>query len=296
MTVSETFTAIGDAIRRQYGTTDKYKLGDMSKMIDSLQIHNLLDDGQYYDTTKGDRGDKILNGLDLATFQKQAGKTLALSFDITWSGYKNYSVINNRTGMEYGIRFKNSPEIWLSAWLYPNSPSGSTHIYTFYNFPNDEVTGIEEGCYFNQVNSDAVVKATNFKIVVDPLGGVVPVNLLTNGHGPFLPQVDRGANSYDNYVEYTDSKVNMVYGKKYKLIAHTNGEFSNDHQPTVESNRCVLWLTNHKASYIISDSNTSTGTTFTWNHDTDTYWFRVNAYHNGTSNYIQAWDVQIYEV
>lgn len=178
MTVSETYTAIGDAIRRQYGATDKYKLGDIPKMIDYLEVRNLLDDGQYYDTTKGDSGDKILNGLDLATCQKYVGKTLLISFDVNWSGYKNDSLRNNRTGIEYGIKFKNSPEIWFSAWLYPDSPSGSKHIYTLYNFPNDEVTGIEEGKYYNQLNGEAVVKATNLKIVENPMGGVIKPNLL----------------------------------------------------------------------------------------------------------------------
>ena len=42
MTVSETYTAIGDAIRRQYGTTDKYSLGDMPKMIDYLEVRTSL--------------------------------------------------------------------------------------------------------------------------------------------------------------------------------------------------------------------------------------------------------------
>lgn len=171
MTVSETYTAIGDAIRRQYGTTDKYSLLDMPKMIDSLQINNLIDEGQFYDTTKGDSGDKFLNGLDIATLQKYVGKTLLISFDINWSGYQNTSLINNRTGIEYGIKFKNSPELWFSAWLYPDSSSGTKHVCVFYKLPNDDVTGIEEGNYYNQLNGEAVVKATNLKIVVDPLGG-----------------------------------------------------------------------------------------------------------------------------
>lgn len=180
MTVSETYTAIGDTIRRQYGTTDKYSLGDMPKMIDSLQINNLLDDGQYFDTTKGDSDNKVINGLNVATFQKQAGKVLVLSFDITWSGYSQTSSIPNRTGIEYGIKFKNSPELWFGAWLYPNTSSGTQHIYNVYKLPNDEVTGIEEGSYFNQLNSEAVVKATNFKVVVNPLGGVNQVNLFAD--------------------------------------------------------------------------------------------------------------------
>lgn len=171
MTVSETYTAIGDAIRRQYGTNDKYSLLDMPKMIDYLEVQNLLDDGQYFDTTKGDSNYKSLNGLDLATWQKYVGKTLLISFDVNWSGYKNESLRSNRTGIEYGIKFKNSPELWFGAWLHPDSPSGSKHIYTFYTLPNDEVIEIEEGNYFNQLNDEAVVKATNLKIVVNPLGG-----------------------------------------------------------------------------------------------------------------------------
>ena len=35
----------------------------------------------------------------------------------------------------------------------------------------------------------------------------------------------------------------MEYGKKYEVIAEMNGFFSNQHQPNVESNKCILWLT-----------------------------------------------------
>lgn len=170
MTVSEIYTAIGDAIRRQYGTTDKYSLGDMPKMIDSLHVTNLLDEGQFYDSSN-DADYKILKGLNLSDWQKLSGKRLTISFDITWSGYKPVQSLVNRTGIEYGINFKNSPELWFAAWLYPKSSSGNKHMCFSYTLPNDEVTNIEEGSYFNQINSDAVVKATNFKAVVNPLGG-----------------------------------------------------------------------------------------------------------------------------
>ena len=168
-TINEALTPLADGFRNLYGTTDKYSIVEMDKLLSGLQIHNLLDDGQYFDTTKGDSNYKVLNGLDLATWQKYVGRTLLISFDVNWSGYKNDSSINNRTGIEYGIKFKNSPELWFSAWLYPDSPSGSKHIYTFYTLLNDEVTEIEEGNYFNQLNGEAVVKATNLKIVVNPL-------------------------------------------------------------------------------------------------------------------------------
>lgn len=177
MMATDKLTNLGNVLRDKYGTTDKYSLSDMAKMIKGLEIHNLIDDGQYFDTTKGDSEYKILNGLDIATCQKYVGKTILISFDINWSGYQNISSNNNRTGIEYGIKFKNSPELWSSAWLYPDSSSGTKHVCAFYKLPNDEVTEIEEGCYFNQVNNDAMIKATNIKIIVDPLGGVVPPNL-----------------------------------------------------------------------------------------------------------------------
>ena len=174
MSLSDTYTALGNAIRRQYGTTDKYSLVDMPKMIDSLHVNNLLNEGQFYDTTKGDSGDKGLKGLYLSDWQKLSGKRLTISFDITWSGYKPVQDSNNRTGIEYGIKFKNSPTLWFSVWVFPKSLSGNEHVCASYTLPNDEVTDVVEGFYFNQINNDAVVKAINFKVVVNPMGGGNP--------------------------------------------------------------------------------------------------------------------------
>lgn len=297
MPLSDTYIALGDAIRRQYGTADKYSLVNMPKMIDGLHIVNQLDDGQFLDTTKGDKISwKSLSGLTIEKVNSFAGKSITLSCDVSYSGFVNNSNMGNRIGIEYGWLAEDGTSLWPNVWLFPDKAEGQTHISQTFLVPDKKYTGMQEGALYNQINSDAVVKITNVKLVVNPLGGVVPANLLVNGHGPFLPQADYGANPYDNYAVYPDTKINMVYGKKYKLVAHTNGEFSNDHQPTVESNRCVLWLTNNKLSQIISDSNTSTGTIFTWWRGTDTYWLRVNAYHHGTANHIQAWDVSIIEV
>lgn len=177
MTVSETYTAIGDAIRRQYGTTDKYSLGDMPKMIDSLHVTNLLDEGQFYDSSIDTVNEKKLNGLNLSDWEKLTGMTVILSFDVIWSGYDLSKENSHRTGFEYGIKFKNSSELWAGAWLYPNTESGKEHISCSVTLTNDEITDIEEGSYYNQLNGEAVVKATNIKIVVNPMGGVVPPNL-----------------------------------------------------------------------------------------------------------------------
>lgn len=169
MTLSSTYGALGDALRRQYGTTDKYSLHDMAKLIDGLDIHNYLTEGQSFITENGDHDYKDLKGLDtnVNTWQPLAGKTIAISFDVTWSGFTSSSSMQSRTGIEYGIKFKNNPELWAGTWLYPSNPSGSQHVYGFYHLPDDKITSIEEGCYFNQMNG--TVKATNFKIVVIPL-------------------------------------------------------------------------------------------------------------------------------
>lgn len=101
MSISETYTALGDAIRKQYGTNDKYSLGDMPKMIDSLQVTNILDDNQFYDTSK-DKENKTITGLDLAKINSLAGKTIVISFDVEWDGFE-YTDGYNRSGIEWDI-------------------------------------------------------------------------------------------------------------------------------------------------------------------------------------------------
>ena len=265
MIVSETYTAIGDAIRRQYGTTGKYSLGDMPKMIDSLRVNNLLTEGQFYDSLT-DASDKGLKGLYLSDWQKLSGKTLLVSFDITWSGYKPVQGIGNRTGIEYGIKFKNSPTLWFGAWLYPESSSGNKHIFTYYTLPNDEVTEVEEGEYYNQFNSDAVVKATNFKIVVNPLGGLTSANLF-DGHLIFEPSFTSqhgklyqiNVTSYGGpYASFIFSngtilaKANQAY--KFRFKARGNGQiwtyaYGNNYQGTYIDNVRSWGLTDQWRDY-----------------------------------------------
>ena len=53
MTATDRLTNLGNALRDQYGTTDKYSLSDMEKMVNGLEIHNFLDDGQKLVSTSG---------------------------------------------------------------------------------------------------------------------------------------------------------------------------------------------------------------------------------------------------
>ena len=84
-------------------------------------------------------------------------------------------------------------------------------------------------------------------------------------------------------------------GKTYTVTCQTTGEWSNSHNPSVQSNKVTLWisdLTNY--SVIISDVNTSTGTTFVWNRDYIEGYpqkIRFNTYGNPQ----QFWNLKIEE-
>jgi hypothetical protein len=120
---------------------------------------------------------------------------------------------------------------------------------------------------------------------------------LPNTQTKYLPTTVVNDN-FDCYDVYKGTSINMKQGEKYILIAETNGTFSSQHEPTVESDKCVLWLTNNNNTYtqLISDEHTSQGTVFTWNGPTGTYYLRVNAYHKGADNTIYASNIRIYEI
>ena len=111
-------------------------------------------------------------------------------------------------------------------------------------------------------------------------------NLLSNSSGRFQPSNSR----IDNWQAYTNSAVYMTQGQQYTVHANASSGlvWSGTHNPNVTSNNAVLWLTdNTKISQIISDANTGTGTTFTWNNPSGTYYLRVNTYNPDNSGYVE---------
>ena len=108
----------------------------------------------------------------------------------------------------------------------------------------------------------------------------------TNNGSKFQPNFSK----IDNFIVYTASTAYMEQGQQYTVHADaSNGlVWSGTHDPNVESNKVVLWLTDTKTYWqIISDSNTATGTTFTWNHPSGTYYLRVNTYKSDNSGYVE---------
>ena len=126
---------------------------------------------------------------------------------------------------------------------------------------------------------------------VDSNGG--GVNLLTNSQGPFRPtQVIATQSVSDNYVIYNTSTIDMIQGQTYTVSARTNGVWSGTHDTSVESDKCVLWLTDSANISEIITADTMPHT-FTWNYPTKAYYLRVNAYHHGADNPIYAEKVKI---
>lgn len=112
------------------------------------------------------------------------------------------------------------------------------------------------------------------------------VNLLCNSNGRFQPN----SSKTDNWATYSTSTVYMTQGQQYTVHANASSGliWSGTHNPNVTSNNVVLWLTDGiKVSQIISDSNTGTRTTFTWNNPSGTYYLRVNTYKSDNSGYAE---------
>ena len=146
--------------------------------------------------------------------------------------------------------------------------------------------------------ADVQATANGLKINIDSVSGKLDnlriggKNLLYNSAGPFQPAFD---GRIDNNQRYNNSTVNLVNGRQYTISGETNGVFSDDHQPEVESDKCILWLVNtsQNINRIVSDNNTANGTTFIWNRPTGTYILRVNTYHPASINKIKAWNIKI---
>ncbi|KRN13819.1 tail fiber [Limosilactobacillus fermentum] len=111
-------------------------------------------------------------------------------------------------------------------------------------------------------------------------------NLLCNSIGKFQPN----KSVIDNWMSYAASTVYMTQGQQYTVHANASSGliWSGTHNPNVTNNNVVLWLTdNTKVSQIISDAHTDTGTTFTWNNPSGTYYLRVNTYKSDNSGYVE---------
>lgn len=179
MSLTDKYTDIATALRKQYGTNDKYHLADMPTLIDNLEVKNLLEAGQTFDSTVNKIGyDLPLKGATIDDWNSVAGKTVTISFDVTWTGY-TYTPggSRNRIGFEHHLVNETGLEQYVGAWLTPDSESGTKHITETYRVISGKITKVDEGSFYTQINCSSI-KGTNLKIVENPMGGIEPPSLI----------------------------------------------------------------------------------------------------------------------
>lgn len=171
MTVSETYTAIGDAIRRQYGTTDKYSLGDMPKMIDYLELRNFLAGNSFEATFQKGWISKDLTGPDVDTWNKYiAGKTVTFSCDAEWTGYIP-GAYGDRFFFEFMTTTTDDQPHWNGLYFTPTIKEGKQHITSTIKVSDLPVKSINSIKFWDELNEGSHLKVTNIKMTINPVGG-----------------------------------------------------------------------------------------------------------------------------
>ena len=177
MTVSETYTAIGDAIRRQYGTTDKYSLLDMPKMIDCLELRNFLAGNSFEATFQKGWISKDLTGPDVDTWNKYiAGKTVTFSCDAEWTGYIP-GANGDRFFFEFMTTTTDDQPHWNGLYFTPTIKEGKQHITSTIKVSDLPVKSINSIKFWDELNEGSHLKVTNIKMTINPVGGVAPLDL-----------------------------------------------------------------------------------------------------------------------
>lgn len=118
-------------------------------------------------------------------------------------------------------------------------------------------------------------------------------NLLKGSKGPFMPDI-KPANFDNNILYVENTSIYMERGQEYIISAKTDGNFTDHHDWSKESDNVVLWIMDKKLRpyQIVSDLNTgTTGTKIVWNKPTGIYHLRVNTYHKEATK--SVWDVKI---
>ena len=177
-TINEALTPLGDGFRNLYRTNDKYSAAEMTKLLSSLEIHNFLDDEQYFDSKVDNKSKynwKVLTGIDVDRWNKYlVGKTVIFSFDAEWSGFVRDNNYQNRLGFEFQTTAEDGTQHWNGPWLYLKTESGKQYCATRMTIYDKPIKSIDYASIYNPINSDATVKITNVKMYIDPLGGGSP--------------------------------------------------------------------------------------------------------------------------
>ena len=160
----------------------------------------------------------------------------------------------------------------------------NTYAYQYGSVPSKNIFGVVDQAVNPSSYADPYDYVyQNTKVDLSTVGGR---NLLSNSKGKFQPNESK----IDNNMIYIDSTIYMTQGQQYTVHADASSGlvWSGTHAPDVESDNVILWIVGNKnVNTIISDTNTGTGTTFTWNNPSGTYFLRVNTYKSDNSGYVE---------
>lgn len=280
MTVSETYTAIGDAIRRQYGTTDKYSLLDMPKMIDCLELRNFLAGNSFEATFQNGWISKDLTGPDVDTWNKYiAGKTVTFSCDAEWTGYIP-GARGDRFFFEFMTTTTDDQPHWNGLYFTPTIKEGKQHITSTIKVSDLPVKSINSIKFWDELNEGSHLKVTNIKMTVNPLGGINSEVLLNT-----TPDKEFSGKAY---AFYSDFNLHLQPGATYELSL-----FGKNDQIASSFNQYVFaMIYKPDWSWEVPVCNVPMSTeyhksaiTFTVPKDiTDTLWLTVYLWHGDNGN------------
>lgn len=170
MPLSDTFTALANTFRDKFSTTNKLSLNQMIKGMSNLETKNLI---------KPDQIPNEVSGMQIVPIQKLTpewanqnlrGQHVIFSFDVDVTSFNKES--SWRLGFEYAFVHKNGFVDYMGAWIDANNLSnGHFHVTNPGYIDPDEITSIDEGYLYFQINAKG--RVSNFKIAVNPMGGVV---------------------------------------------------------------------------------------------------------------------------
>lgn len=171
MTATDILTNLGNALRDQYGTTDKYSLSDMVKMINGLEIHNFLAGNSFEATFQNRWISKDLTGPDVDTWNKYlAGKTVYFSCDAEWTGYIP-GARGDRFFFECITTTTDDQLHWSGLYFKPTIKEGKQHLTGVVKISDLPVKSINSIKFWDELNEGSYLKVTNIKMTINPLGG-----------------------------------------------------------------------------------------------------------------------------
>lgn len=167
MPLSDTFTALANTFRNKYATTDKLSIDQMIKGMGNLETKNLIKPDQVPNEVSANQIIPIQKLTPEWVNQNLKGQQVVLSFDMDVTDFSKDS--SWRVGFEYAFNHTNGFVDYVGVWIKANSiTNGHFHVASTGYIKPEEITSIDEGSFFFQINAKA--KVYNFKIAVNPMG------------------------------------------------------------------------------------------------------------------------------